>query len=57
LFDYPQNSKKRDQSDPAMSSLFDPNGFAVIHSLDEFPNIVGNAIKEIVRLGFVSAKE
>lgn len=57
LFDYPQNSRKRDQSDPAMASLFGPNGFTVIHSLDEFPNIVGNAVKEIVRLGFVSAKE
>lgn len=57
LFDYPQNTKKRDQSDPAMSKLFGPNGFTVIHSLYEFPTIVGSAIKEIVRLGFISAKE
>ncbi len=57
LFDYPQNSRKRDQSDPAMASLFGPNGFTVIHSLDVFPNVVGNAIKEIIRQGFVSAKE
>lgn len=54
LFDY--GTKKRDQSDPAMSRLFGPSGFTVIHTLDEFPQVVGNAIKEIVRQGFVSIK-
>jgi len=50
-------TENRNQVDPAMSSLFGPNGFTVIHSLDEFPRVVGNAVKEIIKKGFVLAKE
>jgi hypothetical protein len=47
LFD--NYSEKRDFTDPAMAKLFGPNGFTVIHSLDQFPREVGQGIKSIIR--------
>jgi hypothetical protein len=46
LFD--NNPKIRDEINPYMAKLFSPNGFTVIHSLDDFPREIGRAVKGII---------
>jgi nitric oxide reductase activation protein len=45
---FANNAEERSLTDPSMAQLFGPNGFEVIHSLDEFPKEVGQAIKRII---------
>lgn len=46
---FANGTEERTATEPAMASLFSPEGYKVVRSLEQFPQEVGRAIKAVVR--------